>query len=103
MDPSSVREVHLAAFGDHGPVVAGMVDDMLRDPTALSVSETEIGVAPSSVATRVMVWPPAIIRKPLRSLSGAVGALIRCGDSCGKPYSASGTTLSNSVSNMPAL
>jgi putative acetyltransferase len=38
---SSVRGVHLAAFGDHGPVVAGLVDDLLRDPAALSLVEIE--------------------------------------------------------------
>jgi putative acetyltransferase len=37
---SSVRDVHVAAFGDHGPVVAGLVGDMLRDPAALSLTET---------------------------------------------------------------
>jgi putative acetyltransferase len=39
-DPS-LREVHRVAFGDHGPVVAGLVDDMLRDPAALSLTETD--------------------------------------------------------------
>lgn len=29
-DHSAVRAVHLAAFGDHGPVVAALVDDLRR-------------------------------------------------------------------------
>jgi putative acetyltransferase len=42
MDPSpSVRDVHLAAFGAHGAVVAGLVGDLSRDPSTLSVTEAD--------------------------------------------------------------
>jgi putative acetyltransferase len=41
MDPSSVRAVHLAAFGDHGPVVAGLADDLSRDPATVSLTATD--------------------------------------------------------------
>jgi putative acetyltransferase len=59
MDHSSVRDVHLAAFGDHGPVVAGMVDEMLRDPAALSVSETaDNAIVGNVIFTRSLLDAP---------------------------------------------
>jgi putative acetyltransferase len=59
MDQSSVREVHRTAFGDHGPVVAGMVDDMLRDPAMLSLTETADGAVVGSVIfTRSLLDAP---------------------------------------------
>jgi putative acetyltransferase len=59
MDPSSVRDVHFAAFGDHGPVVAGMVDEMLRDPAALSLTETrDDRVVGSVIFTRSLLDAP---------------------------------------------
>jgi putative acetyltransferase len=41
MDRSSVRAVHLTAFGGHGRVVAGLVDDQFEEPSALSLTATD--------------------------------------------------------------
>ena len=61
MDPSSVREVHLTAFGDHGAVVAGLVDDLVRDPGTLSLNATE-----GDLVTGNVMFSRALLDAPRR-------------------------------------
>lgn len=44
-----VREVHRAAFGDHGRVVADLADDLRRDPSTRSLVAVEDGTAVGNV------------------------------------------------------
>ena len=44
-----VREVHRAAFGDHGPVVAELAGDLRRDPSTRSLVAVEDGTAVGNV------------------------------------------------------
>jgi putative acetyltransferase len=93
---SSVRGVHLAAFGDHGPVVAGLVDDLLRDPAALSLVEIEDEVvaghvmftrglldAPRRLVDVQVLSPLAVL--PSHQRRGIGRALIRRGPRSARP------------------
>jgi len=59
-----IRELHRAAFGpDHQPEVGGLVDALLRDPDALSVTETDDGVpVGNAIFTRSLLdAPPRLV------------------------------------------
>jgi putative acetyltransferase len=91
MDTSSVRAVHRAAFGgDHGVLVAGLVEDLLRDPAALSLTETADGVvighvmftrglldAPERLVEVQVLSPLAVL--PGHQRRGTGGRLVRRG------------------------
>jgi putative acetyltransferase len=90
-DRPAVRRLHLAAFGDHGPVVADLVDDLRTILTAddgLSlVAEDEDGVVGHVMFTRslldaprrlvpVQVLSPLAVT-PARQRQGVGAALVR--------------------------
>jgi putative acetyltransferase len=58
-DDIPVRALHRAAFGDHGMAVADLVDDLRRDPAALSLVAVEGGAVVGHVMfTRSLLDAP---------------------------------------------
>jgi len=89
-DRSAVREVHRVAFGDHGEVVAALVDDLRTDDRVLSLVADDDGAVVGSVlfvpglldAPRRLVpvytLSPLAVR-PTRQGQGIGSALVRAG------------------------
>jgi putative acetyltransferase len=63
-DRAAVRDVHLAAFGDHGHVVADLVDD-LRDAVARGEGISLVAEADGEIAGHVM-FSPSLLDAPKR-------------------------------------
>ena len=61
-DWSSVRSIHLAAFGDHGEVVANLVDD-LRDPVARGEGLSLVAEIEERLVGHVM-FSPSLLDAP---------------------------------------
>ena len=61
-DWSSVRSIHLAAFGDHGEVVANLVDD-LRDPVARGEGLSLVAEVEDRLVGHVM-FSPSLLDAP---------------------------------------
>jgi putative acetyltransferase len=87
-DHPAVRELHRVAFGDHGEVVAGLVDDLRTDDRAVSlVAEDEGAVvghvllvpglldAPRRLVPVYTLSPLAVL--PQRQRKGIGSALVR--------------------------
>ena len=63
-DRSAVRTVHLAAFGDHGQVVANLVDD-LRDAVARGEGLSLVAKERDQIVGHVM-FSPSLLDAPKR-------------------------------------
>lgn len=66
-DRSGVRAVHLAAFGDHGEVVANLVDD-LRDAVARGEGLSLVAEERDQLVGHVM-FSPSLLDAPKRLVS----------------------------------
>jgi putative acetyltransferase len=61
-----VRALHLAAFGDHGPVVANLVDD-LRETVTRGVGLSLVAEERDQIVGHVM-FSPSLLDAPKRLL-----------------------------------